>query len=72
MHPVDLSRLAWRKSSYSGANGNCVEIAPARGSALTAVRDSKDRSGPALIFSAGQWSAFTTGIKDGSLDLTAR
>jgi Domain of unknown function (DUF397) len=71
MHPVDLSRLAWRKSSYSGANGNCVEIAPARRSALIAVRDSKNQSGPALVFTAGQWSAFTTGIKDGSLDLRA-
>jgi hypothetical protein len=70
MHPVDLSRLAWRKSSYSGANGNCVEIAPARGSALIAVRDSKDRTGPALVLTAGQWGAFTSRIKDGWLDLT--
>ncbi|HEX3489454.1 MAG TPA: DUF397 domain-containing protein [Streptosporangiaceae bacterium] len=71
MHPVDLSRLAWRKSSYSGANGNCLEIAPAGGSSQIAVRDSKDQRGPALVFTAGQWSAFTAGIKDGSLDLRA-
>jgi Domain of unknown function (DUF397) len=24
---LDLSRAAWRRSSYSGANGNCVEAA---------------------------------------------
>jgi hypothetical protein len=80
MSGLDLSRLAWRKSSYSGANGSCVEVAPAgdlgaggvRGTAggLIAVRDSKDRGGPALVFTAGQWRAFAAGIKDGSLDLT--
>lgn len=73
MSGLDLSRLAWRKSSYSGANGSCVEVAPmgdASEQALVAVRDSKDRGGPALVFTAGQWRAFAAGIRDGSLDLT--
>ena len=27
MTPHDLSHAAWRKSSYSGQNGDCVEVA---------------------------------------------
>jgi hypothetical protein len=73
MSDPDLSRLAWRKSSYSGANGSCVEVAQVgdeAGPGLVAVRDSKDRGGPALVFTADQWRAFAAGITDGSLDLT--
>ena len=39
---TDLSRALWRKSTYSGGNGSCVEIANL-GMAV-AVRDSKDRA----------------------------
>ncbi|MFK3980652.1 DUF397 domain-containing protein [Micromonospora sp. NPDC050397] len=51
----------WRKSTRSGGNGACVE---ARYVGHTAqVRDSKDKTGPALAFSADAWMAFTRGIK---------
>jgi hypothetical protein len=36
---------------------------------MIAVRDSKNRSGPTLIFTARQWRAFAAGIKGGHLDL---
>ncbi|MEU3495192.1 MULTISPECIES: DUF397 domain-containing protein [Kitasatospora] len=49
--------LTWRKSSYSGGNGACVEIA-VPGSASIAVRDSKDPQGPQLRFSEAAWAAF--------------
>ena len=52
---------AWRKSSYSGSEANCVEVANATG--LVKVRDTKDRQGPALTVSADAWRRFTTGIK---------
>jgi uncharacterized protein DUF397 len=39
----------WRKSSFSGANGNCVEFAPTTSG--VAVRDSKD---PAWATSSGR------------------
>lgn len=44
-----------------------VEIAnlPNGGSA---VRDSKNPTGPALRFTATEWSAFTTGIRTGEFD----
>jgi hypothetical protein len=60
----DLSRAQWRKSSYSGNTGNCVEIADL-GSAV-AVRDSKDPDGPKLIFSHEEWAAFVRGMRGGS------
>ena len=52
---------AWRKSSYSGSEANCVEVANAAG--LVKVRDTKDRQGPALTVSTDAWRRFTTGIK---------
>ncbi len=51
----------WRKSSYSGSEANCVEVANATG--LVKVRDTKDRQGPALTVSTDAWHRFTTGIK---------
>jgi hypothetical protein len=51
----------WRKSSYSGSNGGeCVEVAVA-GHVL--VRDTTDRNGPVLTFTADAWRAFTTTIE---------
>ena len=64
---MDLSDATWRRSSRSGtgAGGNCVEIAFA--GAVVAERDSKDVSGPALVFDAGQWAGFLVGVKEGRL-----
>jgi len=45
----DLSRAAWRKSSHSGANGDCVEVAASPN--IVAVRDSKRPDGAILVFS---------------------
>jgi hypothetical protein len=46
---------------------NCVEVADL--GAHLAVRDSKDRQGPKLIFSAGAWSSFVGGAKKGEFNL---
>ena len=62
MHPAP-SRAAWRTSSHSGANGDCVQVA-AHAPALVAIRDSKNPGGAELAFTAGQWQAFTAGLKD--------
>jgi hypothetical protein len=63
-YAIDLSEARWRISSHSSGSGSCVELA-----ALTdghvAVRDSTDRSRPALVFDAAEWRAFVAGMADG-------
>ena len=58
---TDLTRALWRKSTYSGGNGSCVEIADLGTAA--AVRDSRDRNGPKLVFAAHEWRSFIDDIK---------
>ncbi|MEU2256143.1 DUF397 domain-containing protein [Nocardia xishanensis] len=65
---VDLTGAVWRKSSYSGADGNCVEVA-FLGGGNVAVRDTKDKgSGPILAFTPSEWDAFVSGVSAGEFD----
>jgi hypothetical protein len=58
----DIGRR-WRKSSYSGNGGECVEVGHARD--VIAVRDtSQDQAGPVLRFSPAAWLSYD--IEDSS------
>ncbi|MCT2588865.1 DUF397 domain-containing protein [Streptomyces sp. N2-109] len=48
---------AWRASTYSGGQGNCVEVADGI-PGLIPVRDSKRPTGPVLRFPQHAWGAF--------------
>lgn len=61
----DLAAATWRKSSYSGGAQDCVEVRRDLPGEV-AVRDSKDRSGPVLVFSSRDWRAFIGGVKNGT------
>jgi Domain of unknown function (DUF397) len=52
---------AWRTSSYSGGQGNCVEVGEAPPGVL--VRDTKDRTGPALRFSPAAWRELVARVR---------
>ncbi|OZM71453.1 DUF397 domain-containing protein [Amycolatopsis antarctica] len=51
----------WRKSSYSGAENNCVELAVTP--AETAIRDTKDREGGTLTVPSTAFAALLTDIR---------
>ncbi len=57
----------WRKSSYSGANGNCLEIAPTV-DGLIAIRNSNRPDDGAILYTKAELSAFLAGAKDGEFD----
>ncbi len=52
----------WRVATYTGGQGNCVEVS--RSATAVAVRDTKDRErGPVLRFELSVWRAFTERLK---------
>ncbi|MFD6261683.1 DUF397 domain-containing protein [Micromonospora chalcea] len=56
----------WRKSSRSGSEGNCIEVADFVDA--VGVRDTKDREGPALSFDPTAWIRFIGEIRCGRLN----
>ena len=59
----DLSYAQWRKSSYSGNTGNCVEVAITE--SVVGLRDSKDPDGPVLVVTHEEWRGFMVGLRAG-------
>ncbi|HJD82898.1 DUF397 domain-containing protein [Kitasatospora aureofaciens] len=66
MSTPDLSGANWRKSSFSGETGACVEVA-AGFPGMLPVRDSKDPQGPSLLVTADAWTAFIAAVRAGEL-----
>lgn len=65
MNKQDFAGAAWRKSSYSNGQAECVEVA-FLDDGRVAVHDSKANGrGPVLVFTPGEWEAFTLGMADG-------
>ena len=53
---------AWRVATYTGASGgNCVEVGDTDRAIL--VRDTQDRTGGTLTFTAATWQSFTNSLK---------
>ncbi|GAA0905474.1 DUF397 domain-containing protein [Pseudonocardia zijingensis] len=51
----------WRKSSQSGQGNDCLEVCFGDDGVL--VRDSKERDGHVMHFSAAQWHAFVAAVR---------
>jgi hypothetical protein len=57
----DTSMMLWRKSSYSNGGANaCVEVASTDG---VLVRDTTNRAGGTLTFSAEAWERFAASLR---------
>jgi hypothetical protein len=57
----DCIEVGWRKSSFSGSNGGqCVEVGK---DSVILVRDTTDRDGGTLAFSATTWQDFLTRVR---------
>ena len=57
----------WRKSSFSGNGGDCVEVGQLHDGVIV-VRDTKDRNRAAHRYTPGAWRMFVAGIRSGELD----
>ena len=54
---MELTGAIWRKSTRSGTQGDCVEVADNL-AGVVGVRDSKDPAGPVLTFTPDAWRTF--------------
>ncbi|PWR09489.1 DUF397 domain-containing protein [Micromonospora acroterricola] len=59
---MELIGATWRKSTRSGTQGDCVEVADNL-VGVVGVRDSKDPAGPVLTFDPHSWRAFVISAK---------
>lgn len=63
-----ITAANWGKSTFSGNNGGCVEVATLPG--WVGVRDTKlGDASPVLAFTNAEWIAFLNGIRQGEFDL---
>ncbi|AQW53501.1 DUF397 domain-containing protein [Streptomyces violaceusniger] len=56
-----MTTFVFRKSSYSGGEEECVEVAT-NVPDVVAIRDSKDLGGPILRFAPGAWADFRVAL----------
>lgn len=61
--------FVWTKSSFSGGDNNCIEVAHGAIPSALPVRDSKVPAGPAVVFADTTWGKFVDALKRGDLTL---
>ena len=62
MRSVNLRDISWKKSSYSAANGECVEVAHLANGRI-GVRDSKSTAELSFSVTRAGWRAFVGQVK---------
>lgn len=66
-HGVAPDEIPWCRSGRSNLRGNCVEVAALPDGGV-AVRNSRHRDGPVLVYTRAEMTAFLLGAKDGDFD----
>ncbi|WP_084392559.1 DUF397 domain-containing protein [Nocardiopsis listeri] len=56
----DPASLTWHVSSYTGAQGNCVEVSESRN---VLIRDTKNRERGHLTFGPTEWSGLLSTLR---------
>ncbi|WP_028921140.1 DUF397 domain-containing protein [Pseudonocardia acaciae] len=64
---LEATDVRWRKSSFSGRDGDCVELAALPGGTI-AVRNSNDPDAGAVLFARAELAAWIKGCRDGEFD----
>lgn len=59
--------FTWTKSSFSGGQSDCLEVAHGAVPAALPVRDSKRPTGPAVVFGGTTWGVFVDAVKRGDV-----
>jgi hypothetical protein len=67
MSAESLAHVAWRLSSFTSANGSCVEVA-ALDDGRIAVRNSNDPDAGVVFFARAEMDAWLRGVKAGEFD----
>jgi hypothetical protein len=67
MLAAELGDVRWLKSWHSNPNGECVELAALPGGEI-AMRNSRFPTGPVLLYTQAEITAFLAGAKDGAFD----
>lgn len=62
-----MAGFTWAASTYSGNQGDCVEVAHGAIPAAMPVRDSKSPAGPAVVFADTTWGRFVDALKRGDV-----
>ncbi|MGR3935549.1 DUF397 domain-containing protein [Streptomyces sp. BRA346] len=66
-----MARLMYRKSSFSTADRECVEVATNMPGAV-AIRDSKSPGGPILCLTPAAWADFRGAVAAGRIEAAPR
>lgn len=66
MSTVNSAQVVWRKSSFSGSESNCVEVAPL-GDGRFAIRNSNFPAAGHITYARADLAAFVQAIKAGAL-----
>ncbi len=65
---MTVNFVGWRKSTRSGNQSNCVEVAGSADGRLVGIRDTECRAAGQLTVDSAQWAAFLHSLQQGEID----